>query len=71
MLITHDMWAAHGEHRFNQEQVMTNPCRTPGGKAREFARNLLRNTTGAAAIMAGVAIPAVLGTAALAIDVGN
>ena len=50
---------------------MTNPCRTPGGKAREFARNLLRNTTGAAAIMAGVAIPAVLGTAALAIDVGN
>jgi len=36
-----------------------------------FAGRLLRNTSGAAAIMAGVAVPAVLGTAALSIDIGN
>jgi hypothetical protein len=39
--------------------------------ARTFTAALLASTTGAAAVMVGVAVPAVMGTAALGIDVGN
>lgn len=50
---------------------MDNSCRIFAEKARRFAINFLRNTAGAAAVMAGVATPALLGTAALSVDVGN
>lgn len=50
---------------------MDYPCQNFAGKARRFASKLLRNSVGAVAVMAGVATPALLGTAALSIDVGN
>lgn len=50
---------------------MTKPRESYLKRARLFTAALLASTTGAAALMVGVAVPAVMGTAALGIDVGN
>lgn len=49
---------------------MATPHLSSFDKTRRSFRALLRNTAGAVAVMAGIAIPTVLGTTALAIDVG-